>query len=100
MFKSKDLYIKFKTLIIIFYSKLLRLFITSNYSSAIASAYSLILNFLPLALILLLSMLSLLISILLLLAIRGRLFYYLLVIGYIQIIGKIAREKYNLLKIV
>ena len=83
MFKSKDLYTKFKTLIIVIYSKLLRLSIISNYSSAIASAYSLILNFLLLALVLLLLMLSLLISILLLLAIRGRLFYYLLAIGYI-----------------
>ena len=83
MFKSKDLYAKFKTLIIVFYSKLLRLFIISNYSSAIASAYLLILDFLLFALVLLLSMLSLLISILLLLAIRGKLFYYLLVVGYI-----------------
>ena len=83
MFKSKDLYIKFKTLIIVFYSKLLRLFITSNYSFAIASACSLILNFLLLALVLLLLILSLLISILLLLAIRGKLFYYLLVVSYI-----------------
>ena len=83
MFKSKDLYIKFKTLIIIFYSKLLRLSIISNYSSAIASAYSLILNFLLFALVLLLLILSLLISILLLLAIKGKLFYYLLVISYI-----------------
>ena len=83
MFKSKDLYIKFKTLIIVIYSKLLRLFIISNYSSAIASAYLLILNFLLLALVLLLLILSLLISILLLLAIKGRLFYYLLVVSYI-----------------
>ena len=83
MFKSKNLYIKFKTLIIIFYLKLLRLFITSNYSSAIALACSLILNFLLLILILILLILSLLISILLLLAIKGRLFYYLLVVGYI-----------------
>ena len=83
MFKSKDLYIKFKTLIIVFYLKLLRLFIISNYSFAIASACSLILNFLLLALVLLLLILSLLISILLLLAIKGRLFYYLLIVGYI-----------------
>ena len=83
MFKSKDLYIKFKTLIIIFYLKLLKLFIISNYSFAIALAYLLILNFLLLALILLLLILSLLISILLLLAIRGKLFYYLLVVSYI-----------------
>ena len=83
MFKSKNLYIKFKTLIIIFYLKLLKLFIISNYSFAIALAYLLILNFLLLALVLLLLILSLLISILLLLAIRGRLFYYLLVVGYI-----------------
>ena len=66
-----------------FYLKLLRLFITSNYSFAIALAYSLILNFLLLALVLLLLILSLLISILLLLAIGGKLFYYLLVVGYI-----------------
>ena len=83
MFKSKDLYIKFKTLIIIFHLKLLRLSIINNYSFAIASAYLFILNFLPLALILLLLILSLLISILLLLVIGGRLFYYLLVVGYI-----------------
>ena len=83
MFKSKDLYIKFKTLIIIIYSKLLKSFIISNYSFAIALAYLLILNFLLLALVLLLLMLSLLISILLLLVIGGRLFYYLLVVGYI-----------------
>ena len=83
MFKSKDLYIKFKTLIIIFYSKLLKLSITSNYSFAIALAYLLILNFPLLALVLLLLILSLLISILLLLAIRGKLFYYLLVASYI-----------------
>ena len=90
MFKSKDLYTKFKTLIIIIYSKLLKLFIISNYSFAIVLAYSLILNFLLLALVLLLLLLSLLIFILLLLIlililliIRGRLFYYLLVISYI-----------------
>ena len=83
MFKSKDLYAKFKTLIIVFYSKLLRLFIISNYSFAIALACLLILNFLLLALILLLLILSLLISILLLLVIRGKLFYYLLVASYI-----------------